>query len=373
MARVRPPTPRFQVGRTEQGQLVFPSTELIQTLEEIIQRTGGLGDVTLLGSLSAGNSTDNALARFDGTDGDRLQTSEVTVDDNGNMSVPSGATVDGRDVSVDGSKLDGIENGATADQTASEIKTLYESNSDTNAFTDSEESKLAGIEAGAEVNDVESVFGRTGNVTAQAGDYTTDQVAEASNLYYTDERVDDRVAALIVGGTNVTTSYDDGAGTLTLDASVPVDSVFGRTGAVTAQSGDYNTDLVTEAGNLYFSDARARTAVGSIYSEYLGTVGDDSTVSVTPPYTGGFMLVTTSAGADFPQSADSIMVYYDTGSSLGMTDCGLSGVGTSVDTTTGDLTGTTGTDGNITVSAKSGSIEIENRAGADRDFRVTFL
>ena len=39
-------------------------------------------------------------------------------------------------------KLTGIESGATADQTASEIKTAYESNSDTNAFTDADESKL---------------------------------------------------------------------------------------------------------------------------------------------------------------------------------------------------------------------------------------
>ena len=33
--------------------------------------------------------------------------------------------VDGRDVSVDGAKLDGVESGATADQTGDEIKTLY--------------------------------------------------------------------------------------------------------------------------------------------------------------------------------------------------------------------------------------------------------
>lgn len=74
-------------------------------------------------------------------------------------SVTVTGTVDGRDVAADGSKLDGIEVGATADQTAGEIKTAYESNADTNAFTDSEQSKLAGIEAGADVTD-------TANVTA---------------------------------------------------------------------------------------------------------------------------------------------------------------------------------------------------------------
>jgi hypothetical protein len=65
-----------------------------------------------------------------------------------------GAFADG-----DKTKLDGIEAGATADQTAGEIKTAYESNSDTNAFTDAEKTKLSGIEASADVTD-------TANVTA---------------------------------------------------------------------------------------------------------------------------------------------------------------------------------------------------------------
>ena len=50
---------------------------------------------------------------------------------------------------ADKTKLDAIEASATADQTASEIKTLYESNSDTNAFTDADHTKLDGIEASA--------------------------------------------------------------------------------------------------------------------------------------------------------------------------------------------------------------------------------
>ena len=42
----------------------------------------------------------------------------------GNITFSGSQTVDGRDLSVDGAKLDGIETGATADQTASEILTL---------------------------------------------------------------------------------------------------------------------------------------------------------------------------------------------------------------------------------------------------------
>lgn len=42
--------------------------------------------------------------------------------------------------------------------------------------------KLDGIEAGAEVNDVDSVFGRTGAVLATAGDYDTDEVDNVSTV-----------------------------------------------------------------------------------------------------------------------------------------------------------------------------------------------
>ena len=43
--------------------------------------------------------------------------------------------------------------------------------------------------------------------------------------------------------------------------TAPVTSVFGRTGAIIAQSGDYTTTLVTEGTNLYFTDSRARSAI----------------------------------------------------------------------------------------------------------------
>ena len=65
----------------------------------------------------------------------------------GNIGVSG--TVDGRDVAADGTKLDGIEAGATADQTAAEVRTLVESASDSNVFTDADHTKLNGIEAGA--------------------------------------------------------------------------------------------------------------------------------------------------------------------------------------------------------------------------------
>ena len=58
-------------------------------------------------------------------------------------------TAPGLMTAADKTKLDGIETAATADQTASEIRTLVESASDSNVFTDADHSKLDGIEAGA--------------------------------------------------------------------------------------------------------------------------------------------------------------------------------------------------------------------------------
>lgn len=63
--------------------------------------TANLGDV--VGPVS---STDNAIARFDSTTGKLLQNSAVTIDDSGNIA--TSGTIDGRDVSTDGIKLDTI-------------------------------------------------------------------------------------------------------------------------------------------------------------------------------------------------------------------------------------------------------------------------
>ena len=69
------------------------------------------------------------------------------LDVTGNITVSG--TVDGRDIASLANKIDGIESNATADQTAAEIRTLVESASDSNVFTDADHTKLNGIESGA--------------------------------------------------------------------------------------------------------------------------------------------------------------------------------------------------------------------------------
>jgi hypothetical protein len=58
----------------------------------------------------------------------------------------------------------------------------------------------------------------------------------------------------------------------------PVTSVFGRTGNVMAQSGDYTTAQVTESGNMYFTTARVLATALSGFLAAPGTVSDSDTV-----------------------------------------------------------------------------------------------
>ena len=62
----------------------------------------------------------------------------------------------------------------------------------------------------------------TGNVTgtvSSISNFDTGDLSEGSNLYFTDERVDDRVNALLQAGTNVSITYDDAANTLTITST----------------------------------------------------------------------------------------------------------------------------------------------------------
>ena len=115
------------------------------------------GDALVAGSLYY-NTTDNVMKVYTGSawvaafvsGGSFAALSGATF--TGDVTVPNLITagnVDGRDVSVDGAKLDGIEASATADQTAAEIRTLVESATDSNVFTDADHTKLNGIAAGA--------------------------------------------------------------------------------------------------------------------------------------------------------------------------------------------------------------------------------
>ena len=107
----------------------------------------------------------------------------------------------------------------------------------------------------------------------------TDALSEgSSNLYFTNERVDDRVAALIVGGSNITSTYDDAAGTLTLAGSAAYGDADARQAvSVTDSGGDgslaYNnsTGVITYTGPSA-SEVRSHISAGTGVSISSGEV-----------------------------------------------------------------------------------------------------
>ena len=110
---------------------------------------------------------------------------------------------------------------------------------------------------------------------------TTTDIAEGNGLYFTNERVDDRVGSLIVGGANITATYDDTAGTLTLDADLSGDvtSVVAGAGLITGgTSGDVTLDIGAGTGITVNANDIAITNTGVTGATY-------GTASQTPTFT----------------------------------------------------------------------------------------
>lgn len=105
---------------------------------------------------------DAATSKFNTT----LTPTITTLHTTGNITTDG--AVDGRDIATDGSKLDLIEDSATADQTAVEIESLYEGIAGTEKFTTAEKSKLLSIEDSATADQVavEVPFTPDGDITA---------------------------------------------------------------------------------------------------------------------------------------------------------------------------------------------------------------
>ena len=72
----------------------------------------------------------------------------------------------------------------------------------------------------------------------------TGDLSEGTNLYYTNERVDDRVGAIMSGTGNISVTYDDSAGTITIAEAL-------------------TTTDITEGDNLYYTNARADARIAA--------------------------------------------------------------------------------------------------------------
>ncbi len=151
-----------------------------------------------------------------------------------------------------------VEDGATADQSNLEIKTAYEANSDTNAFTDALLSKLNGIAASAtNVTNTNQLTNGAGFITATL----------------TEEQVEDFVGGMLTGNTEtgITVTYQDSDGTIDFVVATQSDNNFTTTllnklngieASATADQTKSDIDALGIAASTAATLATARTIAG---------------------------------------------------------------------------------------------------------------
>lgn len=120
--------------------------------------------------------------------------------------------------------------------------------------------------------------------------------------------------------------------------------------------------------------AAGMTTIGGNAVGWLAlTIADDAAGTITVPRQGGFAAITCNGATASPNPEFSGRVYYDAGTTLQIikaTD--FAGLSANLNVVTTDVTGTSGTDGFVTVAVQAGVLKIENRSGASKTFQVTF-
>ena len=163
--------------------------------------------------------------------------------------------------------LTGDVTGTVSDISNHDTDSLSEGSSNlyyttTRANTDFD-TKLAAADTG-DLSEGTNLYYTTARFDSALSGKTTSDLAEGTNLYFTNERVDDQVDSLLTAGSNITLSYDDSAGTLTISATE--DDL----------SNNDTDDLSEGSSNLYFTNERAQDALGTAL-----TMGTQTLITVT--------------------------------------------------------------------------------------------
>jgi len=196
---------------------------------------------------------------------------------------------------ADHSKLDGIEASATADQTASEIKTAYESNSDTNAFTDAEKTKLSGVESNATADQTNSEIKTAYEANSDTNAFTD---AEKTKLSGVETSADVTDATNVDAAGAIMNSDLDGKGELLVGdgSGDPTALAVGTNGYVLKANSSTATGLEWSAAGSG-GDVN-QNAFSTIAVSGQSNVAADSATDTLNIAAGSNVTVTTNAGSD---------------------------------------------------------------------------
>ena len=152
---------------------------------------------------------------------------------------------------ADKTKLDGIESNATTDQTGAEIKTAYEGEANTNAFTDAEKTKLSGIATGADVTSSNSVGALNDvDLTGVADNKILKYQASSAKFIIADDTGGGAGTSTFTGLTDSPTNYTGAAG-----KTVRVNS--------TADGVEFVNQTATEIKTLLQADQLTSSEIGT--------------------------------------------------------------------------------------------------------------
>jgi len=180
------------------------------------QSVAGTGDV--VGPASA---TDSGIAVYDGITGKLLQNSSVTIDPSGNIA--TAGTVDGRDVSADGSTLDGLSGATYVNSFKTRTGAVVPASND---YTWAQIDKST--------SDIADITTKSHTSLSDKGTYTHTEIDTHLNsgvIHFAETSIDH--ANILNKGTNTHVQIDSHI------SSDHVNSFNTRTGAVTPQSNDY--------------------------------------------------------------------------------------------------------------------------------------
>ena len=275
-----------------QGKLL-QDTKLENVIEDTAPQLGGdldinsnnitgTGNININGEITANLNLGNV---FIGDSSNQSETRGLTLDDISQTATYKLLTTDNK------TKLDGIEVGATVDQTDLEIKTGYENNANTNAYTDAEKTKLLGIATGAEVN-VQSDW------TATSGD-----------------------SQILNKPITITTVEQTKLGYISLNQSIDLDSVLFNVGVNNLKiSNATHTGDVTGSTALTITDQSVtnakltHVATGTVKGRTTAGTGVVENIPIDTD------LTTVSSNDDTLASAKAIKTYVDNNSSSSIAD-----------------------------------------------------
>jgi hypothetical protein len=391
-------------------------TDAIDLDSETLTFTGGTGITSVVTAGTVTHNIDSTVATLTGT---QTLTNKTLTSPTISGNLTTDGNIDGRDVAADGTKLDGIEAGATADQTAAEIRALVEAATDSNVFTDADHTKLNGIEALADVTDTTNVTAAGAlmdseltNITAvkalNQGVATTDSPSFAGLTATTADINAGTIDGTVIGGSTpaavtttalVATTADINAGTIdntviggTTPAAVTTSSLVATTADINAGTIDgtviggttpaaitgttiTGTSFVS-SGDMTFGDSdKAIFGAGSDLQIY----HDGSNSYVQDAGDGALILNTTNGGGVYVYSAGETMatfnsngavnLYYDNAAKLATTATGIDVTGTvtadglAVAVSDAALAASIGTDAQRVYITPSGTVINYNASG----------